>query len=187
MKNQELKTKRFSWIMVLAIILILVGSIAAQMINTSFYSTKVTRINFKTDAGKLSGLLYMPKGAGTTDPRPTIITTHGYLNSAEMQDAGAIELSKRGYVVLALDMYEHGHSINQTQYDSGSEFFSFWPTSLNDAVQFMYDQDYVLKDTSGNGIIAVAGHSMGGFSATMALTMDEQNFATSGIRKYMLD
>jgi hypothetical protein len=100
-----------------------------------------------------------------------------------MQDAGAIELSRRGYIVLALDMYEHGHSKNETQYESGSAFFSFWPGSLYDAAQYMYDQDYVLKDTSGNGIIAVAGHSMGGFSATMAMVTDEQSFAASGIRK----
>ena len=54
--------------------------------------------------------------------RPTIITTHGYLNSAEMQDASAIEMSRRGYVVLALDMYDHGHSINKTTYEPATSF-----------------------------------------------------------------
>jgi len=183
MSKIALKSKKSIWLIVLAIVLILVGSVFAQMFNSSFYSTKVTRISFDTDTGTLSGLLYKPEGVSATDPRPTIITTHGYLNSAEMQDAGAIELSRRGYVVLALDMYDHGHSVTKTDFEAAGAFFTFWPTSLFDAVQYMYDQEYVLKDEAGNGIIAVAGHSMGGFSATMAMTMDEQGFATTGIRK----
>jgi pimeloyl-ACP methyl ester carboxylesterase len=181
--SKSTKSKKSVWLVAVSIVLILLGSILAQMFNTSFYSTKVTRISFETEVGTLSGLLYMPKTASENDPRPTIITTHGYLNSAEMQDAGAIELSRRGYVVLALDMYDHGHSIYEKDLESGKEFFSFWPSSLFDAAQYMYDQDYVLKDESGNGIIAVAGHSMGGFSATMAMVMDEQSYATLGLRK----
>ena len=84
--------------LIFALVLIFVGSFLAQMFNTSFYTVKVKRIKFDTDKGTLSGLLYLPKGADSSDPRPTIITTHGYLNSAEMQDAAAIEMSRRGYV-----------------------------------------------------------------------------------------
>lgn len=108
--------------------------------------------------GTLSGLLYMPKGVDASNPHPTIVTTHGYLNSAEMQDETAIEMSRRGYVVLALDMYDHGHSHGNA--DNTGGFFNFWPTSLWDAAQYMYSQDYVAKDAQGNGQIAVSGHSM---------------------------
>ena len=167
----------------LALILILVGSFFANVFNTSFYQVDVTRISFETEKGTLSGLLYMPDGASADDPRPTIVTTHGYLNSAEMQDAPAIEMSKRGFVVLALDMYDHGHSMTKLDTENAAAFFSFWPTALNDAVQYIYDQDYVKKDEAGNGLIAVSGHSMGGFSTTMAMVMDEQGFAQTGIRK----
>lgn len=176
-------SRKHAGLAVLSIALILVGSICAQLFNTSFYSTKVSRIRFATPTGTLSGLLYMPKGAGPADPRPTIIATHGYLNSAEMQDAGAIEMSRRGYIVLALDMYDHGHSVNATKFGKTPAFFTFWPTSLYDAVQYMYGQNYVLKDPAGNGLIAVAGHSMGGFSATMAMVLDEGDFGKTGIRK----
>ena len=51
-----------------------------------------------------------------------------------MQDANAIELSRRGYVVLALDMYDHGHSKGNAENTGG--FFSFWPTALYDAVSY---------------------------------------------------
>ncbi len=167
----------------LAVILIVLGSLLANAFNTSIYQVDVTRISFDTEKGTLSGLLYMPKGSSSEDPRPTIVTTHGYLNSAEMQDAPAIELSKRGFVVLALDMYDHGHSMSKLDTENASAFFSFWPTALNDAVQYMYEQPYVKKDAAGNGLIAVSGHSMGGYSTTMAMVMDEQAFAQTGIRK----
>ena len=183
MKKIQAFIKNSKQLFVLSLVVVIVASIFANMINTSFYSVDVKRISFTTEKGVLSGLLYLPKGASADDPRATIVTTHGYLNSAEMQDAPAIELSKRGYVVLALDMYEQGHSMNKIDKTSGSAFFSFWPTALFDAVQYIYAQPYVLKDFNGNGMIAVSGHSMGGYSSVMAVVMDEQQYATTGIRK----
>ncbi len=176
-----MKKKIPQLLLIVALVLVIVGSIAAQAFNTGLYSTSVKRISFETERGVLSGLLYMPKDASESNPRPAVIVTHGYLNSAEMQDANAIELSRRGYVVLALDMYDHGHSAGNEK-NTGS-FLTFWPRSLYDAAQYMYDQKYVLKDEAGNGIIGVTGHSMGGFSSSMALWYDEQDFATTGIRK----
>ena len=171
--------------------LILIGSILASIFNAGAMGTKVSRISFDAANGKLSGLLYMPKGAGADNPRPTIIVTHGYLNSAEMQDANAIELSRRGYVVLALDQYDHGHSdLDNAAYEQYAPFgvflqawAPFWVNSMHDAVAYMYEQPYVLKDETGNGIIGVTGHSMGGFGSTMALAMDEQEAMATGIRK----
>lgn len=174
--------KKSKLVIVLAVglALMLLGSILAQAFNTSFYSVKVSRVYFDTERGTLSGLLYMPKGASAADPRPTLVTTHGYLNSAEMQDAPAIELSRRGCVVLALDMYDHGHSAGNAENTGG--FFSFWPYAIFDAVQYMYGQDYVQKDANGNGVIAVSGHSMGGFSSSTAVWFDEQASAATGVR-----
>ena len=96
--------------LVSALLLILASSFLAGLLHTSSYSVKIERIEFATERGTLSALLYIPKGAGANDPRPVIITTHGYLNTKEMQDAPAIEMSRRGYIVLALDMYDHGDS-----------------------------------------------------------------------------
>ena len=176
----NLKKNKTAAVLAIGLALMLLGSIAAQAFHTSFYSVKVSRIYFDTEAGTLSGLLYMPKGAGASDPRPTLVTTHGYLNSAEMQDAPAIEMSRRGYVVLALDMYDHGHSAGNAEHTGA--FFSFWPTSIWDAVQYMYQQDYVLKDAGGNGVLAVSGHSMGGFSSTAAVYYDELAYQQTGVR-----
>lgn len=183
-----IKRHKAAALLVIGLAVMLAGSICAQAFNTAFYSTKVSRVYFTTDSGTLSGLLYLPEGASESDPRPTLVTTHGYLNSAEMQDAPAIEMSRRGYVVLALDMYDHGHSTyaNDPSAEKASGFFAFWPTALWDAVQYMYDQPYVLKDSDGTGVIAVSGHSMGGNSSEMALYYDELNVQkTGGPKKIM--
>ena len=168
-------------VLAIGLVLMLLGSVVAQAFHTSFYSVSISRVYFDTERGTLSGLLYLPKGASAADPRPTVVTTHGYLNSAEMQDAPAIELSRRGYVVLAMDMYDHGHSKGNAENTGG--FFSFWPYAIWDGVQYMYDKDYVQKDADGNGVIAVSGHSMGGFSSNMALFHDEMNYQSAGVRK----
>ena len=177
----EPKLKKSVLFLVIALVVVFAFSWLAQGFNSSFGQVKVSRIYFDTDKGRLSGLLYLPKGAGADSPRPGVVLTHGYLNSAEMQDANAIELSRRGHAVLALDMYDHGHSVLDA--DKTGNFFAFWPTAIYDAVQYFYQQPYVLKDEAGNGIIGVTGHSMGGFSSTTAIYLDEQDFKASGIRK----
>jgi hypothetical protein len=93
--------------------------------------------------------------------------------------------------VLALDQYDHGHSdLDNAAYEQYAPFgvflqawAPFWVNSMHDAVAYMYEQPYVLKDEAGNGIIGVTGHSMGGFGSTMALAMDEQEAMATGIRK----
>ncbi len=174
-------------LLIIGLVVILVGSAFACYFNTGQGSVSVDRISFETENGTLSGLLYMPDDASADNPKPTIIVTHGYLNSAEMQDANAIELARRGFVVLALDQYDHGHSdLNDELYSDTSSFFGlwlpFWYYSMYDAVEYMYQQDYVLKDSDGNGIIGVTGHSMGGFSSTVAVALDEYNYYETGYR-----
>ena len=185
-------TKKFPLrLLICALVLVLCGSLLANLFNTGLWSVKVSRISFDTANGTLSGLLYMPKGVDAANPRPGVIVTHGYLNSAEMQDANAIELSRRGYPVLALDMYDHGHSdINDEVYEGFAAYGDFlktwapfWLNSMYDAVQYFYEQPYVLKDEAGNGIIGITGHSMGGFSSTIAVANDERDFAANGYRK----
>ncbi|WP_279401566.1 alpha/beta fold hydrolase [Piscibacillus salipiscarius] len=174
------KFKKPSILLVISLLIVFIGSFIAYLFNSSNGDVDVSRIYFETERGELSGLLYKPDGADD-EAKPTLVTTHGYLNSAEMQDAQAIEMSKRGYVVLALDQYDHGHSTGTME--KPVPFFSFWPNAIHDAVQYMYEQDYVLKDEEGNGIIAVSGHSMGGFSSTHAVMLDEMQYEETGIRK----
>ncbi|MDR1795769.1 MAG: alpha/beta hydrolase [Erysipelotrichaceae bacterium] len=166
----------------LALVLILLGAILANLFHTSFYSVKITEISFETDRGTLVGYLYMPSGAGPEDPRPVIVTTHGYLNTKEMQDASAIEMARRGFIVLALDMYDHGDSRWKLPMEASGIFGTFWVYSQFDAAMYMAAQPYTLKDANGNAYLAVSGHSMGGFSTWVAVYMDELTSLTTGKR-----
>lgn len=169
-------------LLIALLIVIVVSSLAAGLVQNSFFSVKVSTVKFETERGELSGMLYMPKGVDATNPAPAIVLTHGYLNNKEMQEVGAIEMSRRGFVVLAFDMYDHGDSVPNAPNASFLGPFGFYIYSVYDAAKWMYSQDYVLKDAAGNGMIAVSGHSMGGFSSEYALVWDEINSETTGYR-----
>jgi len=168
--------------LIIPLILIILGSFLAGMFNSSFYSVNVSQISFEAEHGTLTGLLYMPDGAGPNSPRPVIVTTHGYLNTGEMQDSVAIEMSRRGFIVLALDMYDHGNSRWDADIPVGGQFSTFWIHAQFNAVQYMFEQPFTLRDAQGNGMIAVSGHSMGGFSSTLAMYFDELQSLQSGVR-----
>ena len=165
--------KKPLWLLCLGLGIVLFASIFANVANTSLYSVSVTEVTFETEreGGELTGLLYRPKSCTKDNPCATIVTTHGFLNTKEMQDAPAVELSKRGYVVLALDQYDHGDSI----WSEENGTFNFWVYSQYDAAKYMYDQEYVLKAEDGTGMIAVSGHSMGGFGSRMAAFLDSKD------------
>lgn len=170
-------SKSAKWLIALFTILVL-ASLSASMVQNSFFSVDVDKISFETERGELAGYLYTPRGVDAANPAPAVILTHGYLNNSEMQEIGAIELSRRGYVVLAFDMYDHGDSTWETP-----AAFNFFVNSVHDAVDYMYEQDYVLKDSLGNAMIGVSGHSMGGFSSSYAVVFDELDAAVNGYRK----
>lgn len=95
----------------LALILVLAGSIIASAAHTSGGAVQVRSIQYVTLDGVLQrALLYIPKTATTQTPAPAVVSSHGYNNTAEVQNMNAIELSRRGYVVMAIDAYGHGQS-----------------------------------------------------------------------------
>ena len=57
----------------------------------------------------VSGILFKPDTATAENPAPAVVFTHGYLNNREMQLQNAIELARRGFVVLAVDREGHGN------------------------------------------------------------------------------
>lgn len=173
--------KSVKWL-VISVLLMVFGCIAASGINTNFNSVDVSEISFDTERGTLAAYQYMPKEAGPNNPRPVIVLTHGYLNSKEMQDATAVEMSRRGYIVLVVDQYDHGLSRWKNDIPNGTEFGTFWIYSMFDAVSYAYNQDYTLKDDKGNAYIGCSGHSMGGLSTVMAVYFDEMQSLQSGYR-----
>ena len=149
----------------------LLASIVSAVVKTDGGNTLIREVKISTRGGTLSGVLYIPKDAlendgfgNYTSPRPAVILSHGYLNSNQMQDPNAIELSRRGFVVFAMDMYGHGNSdlANATDDPTGSGAV----LGALDAYNYVRTLPYV--DATRIGI---AGHSMGGMNTGNAVAL----------------
>lgn len=186
MKEKISLSKKSRIILAVSLALIIVCSICANMINTNFWTVDVSEIEMQTSNGILSAYLYMPKDMAEGEQRPVVITTHGYLNSKENQMSNAIEMARRGYIVVCMEMYDHGDSqwAHSMKYGDWLNWYNpFWRYSIYDAVSYVYDQPWTLKDADGNAYISVSGHSMGGFASQLGVYDDEINSLETGYRK----
>lgn len=136
--------------------LVLAGSELAYLVQTSG-GVEVRDIRIDTETGeRLSALLYVPPSATPESPAPAVLAIHGYINSRETQSGFAIELARRGYVVLALDQTGHGFSGGRAM----SQGFG-GPAGL----AYLRGLPFVDVDNIG-----LEGHSMGGWAVLAAAT-----------------
>jgi pimeloyl-ACP methyl ester carboxylesterase len=140
--------------MIISLVLVLVGGIIGKLFHTSGGSVTIHDIKYVTlDGAELRALLYVPKSASPASPAPVVISCHGYNNTAEVQDLNCVELSKRGFIVMAIDAYGHGQSdfpderINAVVGDMGTY----------SALQYIGALPYA--DSKRVGMV---GHSLGG-------------------------
>ncbi len=90
--------------------LVLGGATLAWLVQTGD-GVVVQDLRFPASDGRpLSALLYVPPSATPERRAPAVLVVHAYLASREAQSGLAIELSRRGYVVLAIDQPGHGFS-----------------------------------------------------------------------------
>ena len=149
------KSKIYGKILCLALALILLGSLSANNIQTAGGSVKVRSINFVTEDGiNLHALLFIPDSATDKSPAPAVVASHGYNNTAEVQGINSVELSRRGYVVMAIDTYWHGlsggTSVNVDNKNLVPDMGGYA------ALQYLGRLPFVDK-----GRIGLVGHSMG--------------------------
>lgn len=102
------KQKRSALLLVLLLCVSMVSMFFANRIQTGNGSIQVTQGRMNSPAGELVYKLYVPKTATGSNPAPGVLLLHGYQNDHETCAAYAIELARRGAVVLALDEYGHG-------------------------------------------------------------------------------
>ena len=155
------KKKTVSILLCIAIILMIVSMVGSSLVQSSGGKVNVQTVSWETSLGtKMSGLLLVPKGVSPEAPAPGVVVCHGFYNNKEMQDAYYVELARRGFVVLAIDMMSHGESDNVT--DVGGVVMS-----VNEAVNYIGGISYV--DASRIGI---EGHSLGSASCNVAAQID---------------
>lgn len=174
------KNKKSLLMLVITLAVILVSSFFASMIQSAGYKVRVTDLRNETNSGYLlddngvatttavkgkvvSGILFMPKDASKSNQKPAVVLTHGYLNNRELQLQNAIELARRGFIVLTVDREGHGNYLPTS--DKGSAMMN--TSGLYDSAKYLYNLPEVDKSRIG-----VSGHSMGGFTTAMALRED---------------
>lgn len=139
----------------LAVGLVLLGGGLAAWTQTAGGAVQVRDTSFVgTDGHIIAAKLYVPTGASDKNKVPAVLAVHGYINTNETQDAFAIELSRRGYAVLAIDQYGHGNS------DPAAFYAGYGGPA---ALAYLRTFDFVDVDNIG-----LEGHSMGGWTVVSA-------------------
>lgn len=162
------------WVAV-ALIICLIGSVGASLVQTDGGSIEYHDVTFVTDSGhELDALLLVPENATVENPAPAIVCSHGWYNNREMQDLNYVEYARRGYVVISISMYGHGDS---EVIEAGTWFEpQNNANGLYDAVKYVSRLPFV--DASR---IGVTGHSNGALASRTAVMMDEEGLIAAAL------
>jgi hypothetical protein len=131
-----MKTKKATIFLIIILVVILVSSFFASLIQTDGFTVKMSELKNAANTGfvfdgsgnptdvavngkVVSGMLFVPSNATESSPAPGICLTHGYLNNWQFQLQNAIELSRRGFVVLVVDLEGHGENNNTENWPAG--------------------------------------------------------------------
>ncbi|MBO8433737.1 MAG: alpha/beta hydrolase [Tyzzerella sp.] len=157
-----MEQKKIKILLVISIVLMIVCGIGVSAIQTGMGKVKMKELNIETDKGySMSAYLFIPENATEENPAPGIVVSHGYLNNKEMTDANYVELSRRGYVVLAIDQPNHGDS------EVSKDFQVLKPNGVYRGVLELSKLPFVDKERIG-----ITGHSMGSWSCNAAVLED---------------
>lgn len=161
MKTSLMRRNGF-WL-VLSLVLALVAGLGASLVQTGGGSIAVKDLKWETSSGRsLNALLFVPATASAENPAPAVVVSHGWWNNREMQDANYVELARRGYVVMSIDMYGHGNSDPLP-----ADEIAVGGTGMYDAVKLVAELPYVDAERIG-----VSGHSNGARAANYSVVID---------------
>ncbi|ETT67646.1 MULTISPECIES: alpha/beta fold hydrolase [Paenibacillus] len=140
-----------------ALSMVLISCVGASFLQTDFGKVQISKFKIPSDNGTwIEGNLFRPVSANAEHKVPLVITSHGFLNNKEMQDSTAIELSRRGIAVIAMDFLWHG--------GSSSPDMPFFPTIMSENNGMIPLVEYASSslDYVDSTKIGISGHSMGG-------------------------
>lgn len=104
-----MKNIKRSFVVLIVLLLLSCGLMfAADRIQRDNGRIEISDGTIPVDEGFMTYKLYRPKDATSSNKAPAVLLLHGYQNDHETCAAYAIELARRGAVVLCLDEYGHG-------------------------------------------------------------------------------
>lgn len=150
---------RTQWILLaVALVLMVGGSLLASWVNSGAGTATVQEVKIRATNGYIiSAYLYTPKSASAKTPAPGILAFHGLNNQKNYMANTALELARRGYVVLSADMTGHGYSNGANGENSYGG---------PDALKYLRSLPVVDKNNIG-----MIGMSQGGFGPVTAAAL----------------
>lgn len=106
MKNKSI------YLSVLFALLTFFAAYLGSLIERDFGQIEVNTVHIMTEEMQpMVAKLYRPITATAENPAAGLLALHGYQSDKEATSTfGALELAKRGFVVLAIDQFGHGYS-----------------------------------------------------------------------------
>lgn len=152
------------WLIITAIICV-IGIIGIGLLQTNYGNTTIENVRYVTQSGYDQSLdIYIPASATAANPAATVFVQHGGNNNKEEMQHYCIELARRGYVAIGVDMYGRGES----EALSDAEWLTMG-RGLYDAVRYGVTLPYVDADR-----ICLLGYSRGGKASGEALQCDNE-------------
>lgn len=157
MNNQKKKSRK---ILLFLVLLTLLASFLASLIQTAGGRVEVLGIKFPTQNGQwLAADLFKPNDATAKNPAPLVVVVPGFQRSKESLANISLELARRGIVVIAIDPYAQGASSSSLNRRSATtEGYGMFAV-----VEYAHDTpnlNYIDKNRIG-----ATGHSAGGNAA----------------------
>jgi len=174
----------------------------ADQLQKDFGKVSVEEFKFEIRGlGIVTGKLFVPDTATAENPAPAVLQMHGYQNDKHTSAAYAVELARRGFVVLTIDEFGHGsnnigmvergyvnHRVSVNFGEDSVADGTFAPISgptrfkvLMNLSNLTFFDDRYSKDNDGNSI---KDSSMGGIAAYSVLSklpyVDETRMAVGG-------
>ncbi|QEJ96070.1 prolyl oligopeptidase family serine peptidase [Treponema phagedenis] len=113
---------------------------------------------------------YPSETSGFAQPFPSIIYYHGWSSEKNKQRILGYVFANLGYQILVADAMHHGERDRFKNYDETLNNF-FLPTIMQNLAEFPILQKYLIDNCKADkNRIAVAGHSMGGYTTAGIFT-----------------
>lgn len=169
--------------MIALIFSIFLSSFFASMIQNDWGNISIETVQFAArDKQTVVYDLFKPRSATVDNKAPLVVVIAGFQRTRETQAHVALELAKRGFVVINIDPYSQGDSTS-SQGIQGGAIATVEGYGSFDIIDYVYDNDEVYPFIDKTRI-GVTGHSAGGNAAYQAAVhFGKESVNNNGISK----
>ncbi|MBQ6274090.1 MAG: hypothetical protein IJK63_07700 [Oscillospiraceae bacterium] len=194
-----MRNKKYRLLIIIACAMLLVSMVGTAMMESVFIGAK--RTEYTVNLTELAGMinennektgrdiqihftqnkisefhfrLFVPSSATAENPAPGIVVCHGGTNVLELQMPFYVELARRGFVVISMDMSGHGETDNAIGSMTANS------NGMLAAVEFLMSMPEVDPENIG-----VTGHSFGNNSCVNTLAVLNTPDSTQRVKAWV--